>query len=101
MSKEGGSDKVVSSSIDMSDLGASLPQQASGLTSADPTAVGNALKNKPKFLEGDQLGTLESLSPNVKKRVAVLQEIQKTHDDIEAKFFEEKAALQARYQKLY
>uniref|UniRef100_A0A0D9ZW22 Uncharacterized protein n=1 Tax=Oryza glumipatula TaxID=40148 RepID=A0A0D9ZW22_9ORYZ len=44
---------------------------------------------------------LESLAPAVRKRVNVLMEIQSQHDELEAKFFEEKAALEAKYQKLY
>eukprot|EP00249_Psilotum_nudum_P014497 c24853_g2_i2 orf=287-1402(+) len=101
MGEEGGSDKLAFPSLDMSDLEASLPLRTSGLPPADPAVVGNSLKHKHQYLAGEQLGVLESFSPNVKKRVAVLQDIQKTHDEIEAKYFEEKAALQARYQKLY
>ncbi|KAI3917563.1 hypothetical protein MKW98_021325 [Papaver atlanticum] len=44
---------------------------------------------------------LESLPKNVRKRVEVLQTIQGQHDKLKAKFFEERAALEAKYQKLY
>lgn len=44
---------------------------------------------------------LESLTPNVRKRVEALKELQGQHDGLEAKFFEERAALEAKYQKLY
>lgn len=59
----------------------------------------DALKNKLQTLAGQH--TLETLSPNVRKRVEVLREIQSQHDELEAKFFEERAALEAKYQKLY
>ncbi|XP_022754877.1 nucleosome assembly protein 1;3-like isoform X5 [Durio zibethinus] len=57
--------------------------------------------NKLQNLAGEHTGILESLSPNVRKRVEVLREIQGHHDELEAKFFEERAALEAKYQKLY
>ncbi|CAI8589818.1 unnamed protein product [Vicia faba] len=61
------------------------------------------LINALKGLNGqplDVLGSL-SLSPIVRKRVEVLREIQSAHDELEAKFFEERAALEAKYQTLY
>ncbi|KAL5182866.1 Nucleosome assembly protein 1-3 [Glycine soja] len=61
----------------------------------------NALKSKIQSLAGQHSDILESLSPNVRKRVEVLREIQGQHDELEAKFFEERAALEAKYQKLY
>ncbi|KAH1131889.1 hypothetical protein J1N35_003267 [Gossypium stocksii] len=61
----------------------------------------NALKNKLQNLAREHTDMLESLSPNVRKRVEVLREIQGQHDELEAKFFEERAALEAKYQKLY
>ncbi|XP_022754875.1 nucleosome assembly protein 1;3-like isoform X3 [Durio zibethinus] len=76
--------------FNMPDLGDALNEEArAGLV--------NALKN----LAGEHTGILESLSPNVRKRVEVLREIQGHHDELEAKFFEERAALEAKYQKLY
>ncbi|KAF2552723.1 hypothetical protein F2Q68_00033536 [Brassica cretica] len=47
------------------------------------------------------ISVLENLTPAVRKRVEVLREIQNQHDEIEAKFFEERAALEAKYQTLY
>ncbi|QCD80281.1 nucleosome assembly protein 1-like 1 [Vigna unguiculata] len=61
----------------------------------------NALKSKIQSLAGQHSDILESLSPNVRKRVEVLREIQGQHDELEAKFFEERAALEAKYQILY
>ncbi|GMI89419.1 NUCLEOSOME/CHROMATIN ASSEMBLY FACTOR GROUP A 02, nucleosome assembly protein 1;2 [Hibiscus trionum] len=61
-----------------------------GLNEEAQTGLVSDLKNK-----------LEVISPNVRKRVEFLIEIQGRHDEVEAKFFEEKAALEAKYQKLY
>ncbi|KAG9147559.1 hypothetical protein Leryth_007352, partial [Lithospermum erythrorhizon] len=44
---------------------------------------------------------LESLTPILRKHVDALREIQSQHDELEAKFFEERATLEAKYQKLY
>ncbi|GAA0184244.1 chromatin/chromatin-binding, or -regulatory protein [Lithospermum erythrorhizon] len=71
------------------------------LNAGDRADLVNALKNKLQDLTGKHSDVLESLSPNVRKRVDVLREIQSQHDDLEAKFFEERAALEAKYQKLY
>ncbi|KAB2019660.1 hypothetical protein ES319_D07G011800v1 [Gossypium barbadense] len=80
--------------FNMSDLGDALNEEArAGLV--------NALKNKLQNLAREHTDMLESLSPNVRKRVEVLREIQGQHDELEAKFFEERAALEAKYQKLY
>eukprot|EP00250_Pteridium_aquilinum_P008919 c18306_g2_i2 orf=648-1739(-) len=85
------------SAYTMADLGASLP----GLSSADRVGLASALKDKLHSLTGVSSGYIESLPPNIKKRVVALQEIQKQHDEHEAKFFEERAALVAKYEKLY
>ncbi|KAK7303966.1 hypothetical protein RJT34_14916 [Clitoria ternatea] len=61
----------------------------------------SALKSKIQSLAGQHSDVLENLSPNVRKRVEVLREIQSKHDELEAKFFEERAALEAKYQALY
>ncbi|KAL2229105.1 UNVERIFIED_CONTAM: Nucleosome assembly protein [Sesamum indicum] len=87
------------------------------LNAEDRADLVNALKNKLQDLAGKHSDVLESLSPNVRKRVDALREIQASksirllpsswvtlnsqHDDLEAKFFEERAALEAKYQKLY
>ncbi|KAK9678311.1 hypothetical protein RND81_11G202900 [Saponaria officinalis] len=44
---------------------------------------------------------LDNLPPNVMKRVEVLKQIQTEHDELEAKFLEERRALEDKYQKLY
>ncbi|KAL2480136.1 Nucleosome assembly protein 1-2 [Abeliophyllum distichum] len=80
--------------LNMADLGAALNAE----NRAD---LVNVLKNKLQDLTGKHSDVLENLSPNVKKRVDVLRNIQTQHDELEAKFFEERAALEAKYQKLY
>ncbi|XP_068648054.1 nucleosome assembly protein 1;4-like isoform X2 [Aristolochia californica] len=80
--------------FDMSDLGA-------GLSAEDREGLVNALKNKLQRLAGQHSDVLETLTPKVRKRVEVLRDIQKQHDELETKFFEERAALEAKYQKLY
>jgi nucleosome assembly protein 1-like 1 len=76
-----------------------------GLTAAlnaeDRADLVNALKDKLLDLTGKHSDALENLSPAVRKRVEALQEVQSTHDELEAKFMEERAALEAKYQKLY
>ncbi|KAM0969829.1 hypothetical protein ACFX13_018292 [Malus domestica] len=74
--------------INMSDL-------SSALNDVDRAGLVNALKNKIESLAGQHSDILESLSPVVRKRVDT------QHDELEAKFFEERAALEAKYQKLY
>ncbi|EEF48078.1 nucleosome assembly protein, putative [Ricinus communis] len=76
----------------MADLTAALNQE-------DRAGLVNALKLQN--LAGQHTDMLESLSPVVRKRVEVLREVQSQHDELEAKFFEERAALEAKYQKLY
>ncbi|XP_039057972.1 nucleosome assembly protein 1;2-like isoform X2 [Hibiscus syriacus] len=63
------------------------------------TGIVSALKDKLQMLAGDDI--MESLSPVVRQRVDDLRVIQSQHDELEAKFFEERAALEAKYQKLY
>ncbi|CAN6202531.1 unnamed protein product [Urochloa humidicola] len=87
--------------LDLSDLNASLPAAAAALSAEDRAGLVNALKDKLQSLAGQHADVLETLSPNVRKRVEFLREIQGQHDEIEAKFFEERAALEAKYQKLY
>ncbi|KAM7471830.1 hypothetical protein LguiA_010013 [Lonicera macranthoides] len=85
----------------MSDLGASLPAAAAALSAEARAGLVNALKNKLQNLAGEHSDVLETLAPTVRKRVEVLREIQSEHDELEAKFFEERAALEAKYHKLY
>ncbi|KAK9923643.1 hypothetical protein M0R45_032050 [Rubus argutus] len=92
--------------FDMSDLsesllGASLPAAAAALSAEDRAGLVNALKDKLQSLAGQHSDILETLSPTVRKRVDVLREMQGQHDELEKKFFEERAALEAKYQKLY
>ncbi|XP_011078000.2 LOW QUALITY PROTEIN: nucleosome assembly protein 1;2 [Sesamum indicum] len=86
-------------SFNVADL--STGEQTPFLEILDRADLVNALKNKLQDLAGKHSDVLESLSPNVRKRVDALREIQSQHDDLEAKFFEERAALEAKYQKLY
>ncbi|KAE8735327.1 Nucleosome assembly protein 1 [Hibiscus syriacus] len=60
------------------------------------TGIVSALKDKLQMLAGDDI--MESLSPVVRQRV---DDLRSQHDELEAKFFEERAALEAKYQKLY
>ncbi|CAL9027645.1 unnamed protein product [Prunus brigantina] len=78
-------------SMNMSDLAAALNEE-------DRAGLVNALKNKIQSLAGQHSDILESLSPVVRKPILNLQT---QHDELEAKFFEERAALEAKYQKLY
>nr|GMD50525.1 nucleosome assembly protein 1;2 [Ipomoea batatas] len=80
--------------FNMSDLNAAL-------NSEEKADLVNVLKNKLQDLTGQHSNVLESLSPDVRKRVEFLREIQTQHDELEAKFLEERAALEAKYQKLY
>ncbi|GAB2269255.1 Nucleosome assembly protein 1.4 [Dionaea muscipula] len=87
--------------FDMSEIAGNLPAAAAALSAEDRAGIVNALKNKLQNLAGQHADILESLTPNVRKRVEVLRELQSQHDDLEAKFLEERAALEAKYQKLY
>ncbi|GMQ08288.1 hypothetical protein CsSME_00052082 [Camellia sinensis var. sinensis] len=87
--------------LDLSDLGDALPAAAAALSAEDRAGLVNALKNKLQNLAGQHSDVLETLPPKIRKRVDVLREIQSQHDELEAKFFEERAALEAKYQKLY
>lgn len=87
--------------LNASDLGAALPAASSALSAEDRAGLVNALKNKLQSLAGQHADVLETLSPNVRKRVEVLRKIQTERDELEKKFFEERAALEAKYQKLY
>ncbi|MQL77927.1 hypothetical protein Taro_010347 [Colocasia esculenta] len=86
--------------LNLADLGAALPPK-SGLSAEEREGLVTALKSKLQSLAGQHADVLETLSPKVLKRVEVLREAQKQHDELEAKFFEERAALEAKYQKLY
>lgn len=88
-------------SIDISDLSAAVPSITSALSAEDRAGLVNALKSKLSSMASEHSDVLESLGPKVRRRVEALREIQSQHDEFEAKFFEERAALEAKYQKLY
>ncbi|OEL36368.1 Nucleosome assembly protein 1-2 [Dichanthelium oligosanthes] len=71
------------------------------LTAEDKAALVLSLKSKLERLVAQHTDVLESLAPKVRKRVDLLRDIQSKHDELEAKFIEERAALEAKYQKLY
>lgn len=52
-------------------------------------------------LAGNTSEYIESLPLQVKKRVEALQKLQGKHKELETNYFEEKAAVEAKYQKLY
>ncbi|CAN1291014.1 Nucleosome assembly protein 1;2 [Linum perenne] len=81
--------------INMADL------SAAALNAEDRAGLVNALKDKLQNLAGQHTDMLEGLGPKVRQRVERLRGIQSQHDELEAKFFEERAALEAKYQKLY
>ncbi|RCV27022.1 hypothetical protein SETIT_5G292200v2 [Setaria italica] len=71
------------------------------LTPEQKAALVMSLKNKLEALAAKHTDVLESIAPKIRKRVDVLREIQSKHHEMEAKFIEERAALEAKYQKLY
>ncbi|GMH17596.1 hypothetical protein Nepgr_019437 [Nepenthes gracilis] len=90
----------MSENMDMSEIAANLPD-AAALSQQDSLGLVNALKNKIRNMASQRVDILETISPNVRKRVDVLRELQCQHDQFEAKFLEERAALESKYQKLY
>ncbi|XP_024527849.1 nucleosome assembly protein 1;4 isoform X1 [Selaginella moellendorffii] len=97
----GGGKEQQISAFSVGDLGGALPGGTGTFTAADRAGLVNALKDKLQYLAGQSSGYVESLSPKVKKRVQALQDLQKQHDEVEMKFREERAILEAKYQKLY
>lgn len=71
------------------------------MSAADRAGLVNVLKDKLQFLAGQSSGYIDTLPKDVKRRVKALQGLQTEHDELEAKFHEERAALEAKYQKLY
>ncbi|CAN8301640.1 unnamed protein product [Cochlearia groenlandica] len=67
----------------------------------DREGLVNALKNKLQNLAGEHSDELENLTPIIRRRVEFLRDLQGKHDEIEAKFKEERASLEAKYQELY
>ncbi|XP_054780837.1 nucleosome assembly protein 1;4-like [Prosopis cineraria] len=80
---------------------ADLPAAAAALSPEDRADLVNALKDKLQLLAGQHVDILDTLSPKVRERMEVLRGLQSQHDELESKFLEERASLEARYQKLY
>ncbi|CAL9144879.1 nucleosome assembly protein 1;1-like isoform X1 [Musa acuminata AAA Group] len=90
------------SNLNLSDLSSALPSASrTALSARDRAGVVEAIKSKVESLAEQHPVMLDSLAPKVRKRVEALRAIQSQYDDLEAKFFVEKAALEAKYQKLY
>ncbi|KAL2906921.1 Nucleosome assembly protein 1 2 [Bienertia sinuspersici] len=70
---------------------------AAALKTADKSVILNALK----AAKAENASIIDDLPPKVQKRVEVLRQIQSEHDELEEKFFEERRALEDKYQKLY
>ncbi|GAB2222256.1 hypothetical protein Droror1_Dr00013463 [Drosera rotundifolia] len=90
--------------FDMAEIVANMPSTAAApaaFSLEERASLVNALKSKLQNLGGDHVDVLESLTPKVRKRVEVLRELQNQHNELEQKFFEERAILEAKYQKLY
>lgn len=87
-------------SFDMDEIAADLPAVAA-LSREDRAGLLNALKSKLRDLAGESAPVLESLTPMVRTRVEALRQLQRQHNELEAKYFVERAALEAKYQKLY
>lgn len=87
--------------FNMTDLSSILPAATAALSADDRAGLVNALKNKLDDLTGQHPDFLDTLSANVRQRVGVLKDLQSQHDELEAKYIEEKAELEAKYLKLY
>ncbi|KAK1430845.1 hypothetical protein QVD17_13890 [Tagetes erecta] len=87
--------------FNMSDLTSTLPASTAGLSAEDRAGLVNVLKSKLNDLNVQHPDILDTLSVNVRQRVAVLKDLQSEHDELEAKYLEEKAQLEAKYLKLY
>ncbi|XP_019088938.1 PREDICTED: nucleosome assembly protein 1;1-like isoform X2 [Camelina sativa] len=79
----------------------SVANLTAALQGEDRAGLVNALKNKLQNLASQRSDVLENLTPNVRKRVDALRDIQSQHDELEAKFREERAILEAKYETLY
>eukprot|EP00252_Welwitschia_mirabilis_P018728 TRINITY_DN417_c0_g1_i1.p1 TRINITY_DN417_c0_g1~~TRINITY_DN417_c0_g1_i1.p1 ORF type:complete len:258 (-),score=54.52 TRINITY_DN417_c0_g1_i1:72-731(-) len=69
--------------------------------SAGGSAGGHEVLDSVKNLADKCSKFLEGLPPSVRKRVLTLRQLQTEHDEFKAKFYEERAVLEAKYQKLY
>ncbi|XP_026400474.1 nucleosome assembly protein 1;2-like [Papaver somniferum] len=73
-----------------------------GFTIVDSRTHASESKRKcQSSAKDDRLDALESHTPNVRKRVEALSEIQSEHDKIEANFVKERAELEAEFQEKY
>ncbi|XP_055820414.1 nucleosome assembly protein 1;2-like [Solanum dulcamara] len=71
------------------------------LSAEDRADLVNVMKNKLHDLTRDLSVFLDKLPPNIRIRVDVLREIQRQYNELEAQFLEERAALEAKFHKLY
>ncbi|KAK4269215.1 hypothetical protein QN277_022403 [Acacia crassicarpa] len=94
-------DASKSDAVGVPEVDADLPAAAAALSPEDRADLVNALKDKLQLLAGQHVDILDTLSPKVRERVDVLRGLQSQHDELEAKFLEERATLEAKYQKLY
>eukprot|EP00241_Pyramimonas_parkeae_P005056 CAMPEP_0114253202 /NCGR_PEP_ID=MMETSP0058-20121206/16259_1 /TAXON_ID=36894 /ORGANISM="Pyramimonas parkeae, CCMP726" /LENGTH=381 /DNA_ID=CAMNT_0001367217 /DNA_START=72 /DNA_END=1217 /DNA_ORIENTATION=+ len=69
--------------------------------SGNRAGLAMALQEKLDSLVGRSSGYIESLPMKIRDRVQALQTLQGEYDELEEKFQEEKAALEAKYAKLY
>ncbi|KAK4366263.1 hypothetical protein RND71_014143 [Anisodus tanguticus] len=84
--------------VNTADVGSNLP---AALSAEDRADLVNVIKNKLHDLATDHSGFLDTLPPNIRIRVDVLREIQSQYNELEAQFLEERAALEAKFHKLY
>ncbi|GAB4842554.1 Nucleosome assembly protein 1.3 [Ancistrocladus abbreviatus] len=87
--------------FDISEIAANLPAAGAAFSAEEHAGLVLAIKNKMDNLVGRRTDVLETLSPNARKRVECLRALQNNHDELEAKFLEERLALEVKYQKLY
>ncbi|TMW94801.1 hypothetical protein EJD97_009782 [Solanum chilense] len=71
------------------------------LSAEDRADLVNAIKNKLHDLTRDHSAFLDKFPKNIRMRVDVLREIQSQYNELEAQYIEEKAALEAKFHKLY
>ncbi|XP_047317749.1 nucleosome assembly protein 1;4-like [Impatiens glandulifera] len=74
---------------------------AAALSVEDREGLVNDLKKTILELADKKLEILDDLTPNVRKRVEYLRELQSQHDELKTKFVEERIILEAKYEKLY
>ncbi|KAK1578642.1 hypothetical protein Q3G72_031937 [Acer saccharum] len=89
--------------VNLSDHGASASTAAgAGLKAEKPARSFIAQKASDQTkLDKRRSVVLAMLSPNGRKQVEVLKQIQSQRDEVEKKYYEERSALEAKYEKLY